>query len=254
MSFLGPPVSGVTRCPKCGTAFRVSDAQLAARGGQARCGRCGGVFDARAELVPEVGGQTDPASAPLPGLTTRRSRPGFAAGSRPGLDAGELAAPGRRRSSWLWWVASAAAVLVLAGQFAFRFRGEIALLWPAAKPALAWVCAELECDLPLPKRAELMSIEASDLQADGANPGVMVLSATLRNRAAFPQQFPSLELTLTNAQDQAVARRVLYARDYLGRGANLEAGFAGNSELALRVFIEASALKPTGYRLYLFYP
>jgi predicted Zn finger-like uncharacterized protein len=247
-------VSGVTRCPKCGTAFRVSDAQLAARGGQARCGRCGAVFDARAGLVSDASVPPGPATASLPGLTTRRSRSAFAVGSRPGLDEGGLSAPARRRSSWLWWVASAVALLVFAGQFAFRFRGEVALLWPATKPAFAWVCAELECDLPLPKRAELMSIEASDLQADGANPGVMVLSATLRNRAAFPQQFPSLELTLTNAQDQAIARRVLYARDYLARGANLEVGFAGNSELALRVFIEASALKPTGYRLYLFYP
>jgi hypothetical protein len=65
---------------------------------------------------------------------------------------------------------------------------------------------------------------------------------------------PSLELTLTNARDEAVARRVLYSGDYLGRAANRDAGFAGNSEIAVKVFIEAPALKPTGYRLYLFYP
>jgi uncharacterized protein DUF3426 len=154
----------------------------------------------------------------------------------------------------MWWLASALALVALAGQFAFYFRGEIALLLPSAKPLLARFCADVGCELPLPKRAELMSIETSDLQADGGNPGIMVLSATLRNRAAFPQQYPSLELTLTNAQDQAVARRVLSARDYLARGADIDAGFAGNSEIAVKVFIEAAALKPTGYRLYLFYP
>ena len=35
---------------------------------------------------------------------------------------------------------------------------------------------------------------------------------------------------------------------------NLAAGLAGNSELPFKVFIEAAALKATGYRLYLFFP
>jgi predicted Zn finger-like uncharacterized protein len=243
-------VNGVTRCPECGTTFRVSDAQLAARSGQARCGRCGTVFDARAALVADAGVPPAPAMKQPGGADAARTQPGWGPASR----AGAADVPPARRPGWTWAIASAVALIALAAQFAFHFRGEIALLWPAAKPTLASVCAELGCDLPLPKRAELMSIEASDLQADGANSGVMVLSATLRNRAAFPQQFPSLELTLTNAQDQAVARRVLYARDYLARGTSVDAGFAGNSELAVRVFIEAAALKPTGYRLYLFYP
>jgi predicted Zn finger-like uncharacterized protein len=240
-------MSAVTRCPACGTAFRISDAQLTARSGQARCGRCGKVFDARAGLVADAGAPAArDAPRSLPGRSLPRTRPGFA-DTQP-------AEPRARRPAWIWWIASAVALAALAVQIGFHFRGEIPLLWPAARPALERLCAEIGCDLPLPRRAELMSIEASDLQADGANPGVMVLTATIRNRAVFPQQFPSLELTLTNAQDQAVARRVLQARDYLGRGTDLEAGFAGNSELAVRVFIEASALKPTGYRLYLFYP
>jgi len=242
-------VSRVTRCPECGTAFRISDPQLAARSGQARCGRCGKVFDARAALVADAG------ATPARAVEARRSLPGRGAQTtRPGFSEPGPAVPAARPSRWMWWVGSAAALIALAAQFAFHFRGEIALLWPAAKPTLARICAELDCDLPLPKRAELMSIEASDLQADGANPGVMVLSATLRNRAAFPQQFPSLELTLTDAQDQTVARRVLYARDYLVKGTSVDAGFAANSEIPVRVFIEAVSLKPTGYRLYLFYP
>jgi predicted Zn finger-like uncharacterized protein len=244
-------VSGVTRCPKCATAFRISEAQLAAGSGQARCGRCGNVFDARSTLVPD-------ADAPAAQAQTRPtvpggkpSLPGEALRNRTGFEQPPAAPTARSR---LWAVASALALIALTVQIAFRFRSELVLVWPAAKPALARFCAEAGCDVPLPRRAELMSIEASDLQADGANPGVMVLTALLRNRAAFPQQYPALELTLTDAQDQAVARRVLYARDYLGRSANGEAGFAGNSELAVKIFIEATALKPTGYRLYLFFP
>lgn len=242
-------MSGVTRCPKCGTAFRVTEAQLAARSGQVRCGRCGNVFDARSAFVAE-GGAKGPSSV-APGTTVgRASRPAPPPRKAPASARTDV----RSGRGGPWAIASALALVALAAQLTFRFRSELVLVWPGAKPVIARLCAELGCELPLPKRAELMSIEASDLQADATNPGVMVLTATLRNRAAFPQQYPSLELTLTDAQDQAVARRVLYARDYLGRGASSDSGFAGNSELPVRVFIEAAALKPVGYRLYLFYP
>jgi hypothetical protein len=63
-----------------------------------------------------------------------------------------------------------------------------------------------------------------------------------------------LELTLTNAQDQPVVRRVLRPQDYLGKAANPQAGFAANTEMVIKVFIEGSQVKATGYRLYLFYP
>jgi len=46
-------MSLVTRCPICGTAFRVQSAQLAAHGGSVRCGKCGGVFNGVAALVEE---------------------------------------------------------------------------------------------------------------------------------------------------------------------------------------------------------
>ena len=243
-------MSGVTRCPKCATAFRVTEAQLAARSGQVRCGRCGNVFDARSAFVADAGAKVPSSGAPGTPPVGKASRPG----PLPRKSLSPARTDARSARGGLWAVASALALVALAGQLAFRFRSELVLVWPSAKPVVTRLCAELGCELPLPKRAELMSIEASDLQADAANPGVMVLTATLRNRAAFPQQYPSLELTLTDAQDQAVARRVLYARDYLGRAASPDSGFTGNSELPVRVFIEAAALKPVGYRLYLFYP
>lgn len=39
-------MSHLTRCPNCATTFRVSDAQLALRGGRVRCGHCSFVFNA----------------------------------------------------------------------------------------------------------------------------------------------------------------------------------------------------------------
>jgi hypothetical protein len=159
----------------------------------------------------------------------------------------------RERPSRLWWLASVFLLIVLVAQGAYRYRGEIAVLLPEAKPFLQLLCVEIGCEVPLPRRAELLSIESSDLQADGTHPSVMVLTATLRNRAGFIQGFPALELSLTSAQGQTVARRVLMPREYSPQGTRPEPGLAAGSELQIRVYIEAAALKPTGYRLYLFY-
>lgn len=160
----------------------------------------------------------------------------------------------RSRSRSFWMAACAFLALVLMAQPAFHYRGEIALLFPEARPVLAELCSTLGCSVALPRRADMISIESSDLQADPSHAGVMVLTATLRNRAGFPQSHPAIELTLTDTQDQPLARRILQVQDYAGRGANVETGFPGNSELAVRIYLEASSLKATGYRLYLFYP
>src|SRR5207247_7292768 len=234
----------ITRCPACATAFRVTESQLRARSGQVRCGRCGALFDALAARGPGSSSRASlpqldaPPASTAPTLDTEKDA-AFDFGPRP-----------HRRSGRMWWLGSAFLVLALAAQVAYRYRGEIAVLLPEAKPLIQRVCAELGCDVPLPRRAELLGIESSDLQADSTLPSVMVLTATLRNRAGFIQAFPALELTLTDAQDQTVARRVLMPRDY---APGQEPGIAAGGELQIRVHIEAAALKPTGYRLYLFY-
>jgi predicted Zn finger-like uncharacterized protein len=248
MPFGNPEMSMMTRCPACGTAFRVSEQQLGARAGQVRCGRCDTLFDAIATL------SSDPAARP-----PRERHPPPTSGSMAvllGTDTESSFDFGPRRpppSSRLWWIASVVLLLGLVAQGAYRYRGEIAVLVPEAKPLFEQLCVELGCDVPLPRRVELLSIESSDLQADSSRPNVMVLTATLRNRAAFVQAYPALELSLTSAEGQTVARRVLLPKDYVAQPAQADAGFAAGTEVQVRVYIEAAALKPTGYRLYLFY-
>jgi hypothetical protein len=101
-----------------------------------------------------------------------------------------------------------------------------------------------------------MSIESSDLQADNRSETVIVLNAVLHNRAPFSQEYPSLELTLTDDADRPVLRRVLAPADYLepARYALIRQGLAPGADAALRVSLDASRSRATGYRLYLFFP
>ena len=61
-------------------------------------------------------------------------------------------------------------------------------------------------------------------------------------------------MTLTDAQDRVVVRRALAPADYAGGTADLPAGIAPNGEVAVKMFIDASATAQAGYRLYMFYP
>src|SRR5438046_9445262 len=239
----------ITRCPACATAFRVTEPQLRARAGQVRCGRCGALFDALSALSPNPASRPGREDAQGPPISAS-----MAVLLEPDRDVSfDFGPQSRPRPSRLWWLASVFLVLALLVQGGYQYRGEVAVLLPEAKPLVQRICAEFGCDVPLPRRAELLSIESSDLQADSAHPSVMVLTATLRNRAGFIQAFPALELSLTRPQGETVARRVLAAHDTATQAQRSEPGFAAGSELQIRVYIEAAALKPIGYRLYLFY-
>ena len=250
-----------TRCPNCGTAFRVQPVQLSARGGKVRCGKCTHVFDGVAALIAE-GAQTAQAeSEPSPQLAlfaaSRKSPPGGGEAANedvPVADFLEEAPPRRRSLSLAFGVALL--LIALAAQAVHYFRTEIAVLIPETRPYLAAACVTLKCDLKLPRRPKLMAIESSDLQADGRRDSVIVLNAVLRNQAQFAQEFPALELTLTDERDEAVARRVLLPAEYLaGQSAEqIARGIGAGADAALRVYFDTGSLRAIGYRMYLFFP
>ncbi len=154
--------------------------------------------------------------------------------------------------TWAWALGSIAAMLVLLMQAAVHYRTEISVLYPAAKPMLSSVCAPLGCEVPLPRKPELVGIEASSLAPETGSK--LALSATLKNRAPFVQQYPDMELTLTDTADKALVRRVLAPADYLPAKTDVGAGFAAGGETAINLSLDAGGLPAAGYQLYLFYP
>lgn len=154
----------------------------------------------------------------------------------------------------MWALGGALALIGLAGQALYLFRGEIAHRLPETRAWLDAACREIGCRVPLPGRAELVSVEASELHPDSADKRKLYLAATLKNRAPFDQAYPHLELTLTDTRDQAVVRRVFAPQEYLAEGADASAGFAANADQVVSLALETSANGATGYRVYVFYP
>ncbi len=145
-------------------------------------------------------------------------------------------------------------LIALAAQAAFHFRDAIVAYWPSTRPALLRMCDAAGCAVRPLRDVAALSIEASDLQADPAHKGLLILSATIRNRASYPLAYPMLELTLTDAKDDVVVRRALVPAEYAGGTADVAGGIPGNGEVAVKLFFDASATTQAGYRLYLFYP
>jgi predicted Zn finger-like uncharacterized protein len=272
-----------TRCPGCRTVFRVTPAQLALRQGQVRCGHCRTVFDGTASLIelarPRASAMEEDANGPL--TVTLRSahalEPVVAAAPAPSAAPAAIArrAPAEenenaidydhrfawdrprqrsRRATAAYVVGMVVLSLALVGQLAWHFRDPMAAHWPGTRPLLEAACSLAGCAIKPLRDVGALSIEASDLQADPAHKGLLVLTATIRNRARYSVAYPHLELTLTDARDNVVVRRALAPGDFAGGTASIEQGIAGNGELAVRLFIDASATTQAGYRVYLFYP
>ena len=107
--------------------------------------------------------------------------------------------------------------------------------------------------MPLPQNTDLISIESSDLEADPAHENQITMHALLRNRAAYAQAFPNLELTLNDNEDKPLARRTFRPADYLPPQESMQAGLLPNHELSIKLHLNTASLKPFGYRLAFFY-
>ncbi len=160
----------------------------------------------------------------------------------------------RAMTSRTFATVAALLAVMLACQLVFHFRTAIAIGIPGLRPALTALSDALGTGMPLPRHSEWVSIENSELQIDPGRNKLLALQATLRNRAAYAQAYPALELTLTDSNDRVIARRVLQPDEYLLPSLLPEESFAANADVEIRLWIEAGGIKAAGYRLYVFYP
>ena len=166
----------------------------------------------------------------------------------------EVEAPKKkRRFFWLWLIGALLLLASLGAQGLYFFRSDLAARHPEFKPFLQQFCGVLQCTIRLPANPDLLSIETSNLEADPQQANLVALNAILRNRAKLAQEYPQLELTLTDTQDRMIARRIFVPGEY-AKGADLNRGMAPNEEVTVKLFLDLGDLKAAGYRVFLFYP
>ncbi|MCW5617407.1 MAG: DUF3426 domain-containing protein, partial [Rhodocyclaceae bacterium] len=155
--------------------------------------------------------------------------------------------------TWAWGLGIGVLAIALLAQGALLFRQEIIQRLPQTRPLYAQLCAHIGCSMALPREASKIAIESSDLHPEQGAANFFRLRATIRNRAPFEQAYPHLELTLTDAADRPLARKVLEPQQWRPADAPA-AGFPAGRELEVSVPFETRDVAAVGYRIYVFYP
>lgn len=153
-------------------------------------------------------------------------------------------------------IAMGAGALLLVGALALQtmttFRNQLAANYPALKPTLQNICGAFGCKIELPTQIDALVIEQGELQT--LSETTFSFTTLLRNQSGSAQTWPHIELVLDDANDKAILRRVFTPRDYLGKGAALDQGFAPRSEQSVKLYFELKQLKASGYHIAVFYP
>ena len=275
----------ITTCTQCGARFRVTPGQLNAKQGQVRCGRCRTVFNgfqslerhpdddtgsrllaarlaaeqqapatAPAEIVggietlgPAVSAPVEaPAAEPPP-----RPRPA----PRPSGPELTLTPPVERLPpSRAWWFAVVALLIVLATEVAYGQRSVLAQRYLVLRPWLESMCEAARCNVSWGREEAQLKLEDSELLEVPGKPNEIALTTRVRNLASVPQDYPYLELTLSDLTRQAAVRRVLRPADYLGRAPRAGEALPAGAEIIVQLRLETPRVKATGYELLVFYP
>jgi predicted Zn finger-like uncharacterized protein len=284
----------ITTCSHCQARFRVSPQQLNAKQGQVRCGRCHAVFSgfenlerfpdddtgarllaareaeermasedsyARLESLPEDDELPEIESVavtpPPPVLPDPVAAPQLSPSRLAGRSQDEslvLQEPARKPLSRAWSFGVVLLALLLASELAFAFRGPIAQRYPALRAPLEAACGYAQCTVPWAREDGLLKLEESELLEVPGKPSEIALGARIRNLGSVAQEYPHLELTLTDLTGQVASRRVLRPTDYLGRPVNPGEVLAAGVDIAIQIRLETPRIKATGYELLLFYP
>ena len=137
-------------------------------------------------------------------------------------------------------------------QVAYQERDRITALVPAARPALAALCALARCQLAPMRQIESIVIDGSTFERIRGD--TYRFAVSLRNTAGIDIAMPSLELSITDAQDQALVRRVFQPADFAAGTTVLGGGAEWSTKLTMGVKTSSPGERISGYRVLAFYP
>lgn len=218
-----------TQCPECLTIFRIGAATVAQARARARCGVCRVEFDmlhALADQLPADPGALLPqhhgGALPLLEVPLTRTRLGqrdlFAdnrerTAAPPAFVQSKGQGAGGKRN-WPWYLGAVAMLLIALGQIGFAYRDTLAQD-ARVRPYLDSLCARVDCLLPPRRDVDQLALVARDVRPHPSVPGALMISATVLNKAAFTQPFPTVEVVMSDLEDRKIAMRRFQPQDYV---------------------------------------
>lgn len=283
-------MSLITRCPQCANAFKLLPDQVRVSQGWARCGSCNAVFDTLINLQSDDANPVrssaanklaDITSAPLrqapdsvteysstvhtPPAKLTNARPAQAMASAESEPTQEPKNPALRQKTErskakaspphplakpIAFGLAALLCLSLALQWLIFERNKLSAQYPEFKAMATFICQPLGCKVSPLKQLESVVIEGSSFNKLDAN--AYQVQVHLRNTSSIPLALPMIELSLTNARDEALLRRVFTMAE-MGVESN---AIDAKSELTAKATLELGqySTRIVGYRVLAFYP
>ena len=245
-------------CPRCATAFLVSEQQLGEAQGWVRCGICQEVFMAKAHTVaPPQTLVTDPPGPhrqEAPPLEEPRLKEESFYESTPPMDPEAPKQPvpykAKKRSKGLWgWILVGLLATLLISQIGWHQRNFLANAAPKVTSWFQSLCPVGHCGL---KKLAAISIDDASFRSAGTN--LFHLQAVIGNRSELALDAPMLSLTLTDPSDRVLAQSNFPPREWGAADSILPA----SSAMPLSLWIEwngpLSGTRVVGYRLHALYP
>lgn len=119
-----------------------------------------------------------------------------------------------------------AILLLLQSLLADRTRLAADARW---RPLMIVLCDALSCTLPPWREPAAFTLLDRDVRPDASRPGVLHVSAGFRNDARWPQPWPALLLTLSDADGRVAGARAFRPQDYLAAPATQNSLASGQS-------------------------
>jgi len=227
-----------TYCPECEAIFRITAETVGAADGRVRCGECNRVFNSLERLFD------NPKEARYAAvLNSSRSLQAGGSATPPGtgeLDENDVDEPGplltplsgegwagrrMRRKDIAGGILATALLLLLGLQWVY-FNLDTFARDETVRPLLEEVCGLLHCHLPLRVDLARLEIMDRDVRKHPQVADALLINATIRNRADFPQPYPVFEVSFGDVGGNPVAIRRFLPEEYLGEGSNTAAGMA----------------------------
>ena len=142
-------------------------------------------------------------------------------------------------------------LVALGAQWVYRHKNELASSHPDLRPMLIAACAVLRCEIEVPRKLSEVVIDSSSFVRGTANRFDFQLM--LRNRAETQVAMPTLELTLTDIENQVIARRIIPPTQWPEQPTTLGPQAVWSLRLELLLDMPPTQIV-TGYQAELFYP
>lgn len=120
---------------------------------------------------------------------------------------------------------------------------------PELRPRYERLCALLGCELPPFRDLRRIRSEGLLVRPDPARPGILLIDATIVNRAPFPQAFPGIRIDFSDIQGRPVASHVFLPKEYLSPAALREGEMPQGEVLKVHIEMPDPGEHATNYEL-----